>query len=917
MKQLLSFLAFCCLAGVLTGQDLRLETSRGLAVTGFSYNNTASATGLPVPLFSVSVDDSLISSGDVVTVEKDGTFFLDFGGGLLGELSTEAPEKGCWKGILTFINISGDTLILENMVPFGDDPGHVYITGTGPWSLARAALFRPNKAAVPVILPDNAWEMGYGAVPVDDHTSLSAIARRKELRGGKKQRYKTQLYPGGSMDYAMWACPYEGNWQNGLRKMFREKYLFEFDAFDHTLYERPDLEWIRHKYLLVMQFAWDRSFYDWHTKEYTVETFLQEGKNIFGGYDIYGLWPTWPRLGVDDRNQWDMFSSLPGGLDRIREISTNMQEEGTAFFICYNPWDESTRKESPCRGMARLIEATDANGVVLDCHGWSGEHYQKAADSIKEGVVMFSEGMAVIRDMPGIVSGRVHNAIYMSPLLNLNKLIKPDFAIFRVLERKDPHLDREIGIALFNGYGTEINHFAPGRPESTMEDFHYLARTTRILRENTSCFQSPDWTPLIPVLHDSIWVNRWPLGSKEILTVYSLIPEGFDGPLFEAGKDKDHHYVSLWHHKELSLSEKNGTYRVPATCAAFNREWLGTRQEGRIDCIARFPSLINGEIRGNTMHLSCDAGDELRIWPGTPSCRKEYAMRNSGDHTINLPETFGNYRGDFVVQLFDNKELADEIILTLSHGTPVLIPGPDFTGHSIPAPREMVTIRGGEYDLISTNDDQFIPYPRGNDTVRVTIRPFLMDKYPVSNGDYHAFIRASGYVPADTSHYLRHWENGACPDSLRDHPVVWISPEDAVAYAKWHGKRLPTEAEWQYAAQGNTGWEWPWGPVFDSTHCNNASGRTTPKDAFPGGKSRYGVYDLVGNVWQLTSDRYANDSYTFVIMKGGSFYEPVSSGWYVQGGPQPVTRQQMLLLANPGLNRNATVGFRCVKDLSP
>jgi formylglycine-generating enzyme required for sulfatase activity len=74
------------------------------------------------------------------------------------------------------------------------------------------------------------------------------------------------------------------------------------------------------------------------------------------------------------------------------------------------------------------------------------------------------------------------------------------------------------------------------------------------------------------------------------------------------------------------------------------------------------------------------------------------------------------------------------------------------------------------------------------------------------------------------------------------------------------------------------------------------------------------VEDLVGNVWQLTSDVYDNGVYSYVIIKGGSYYSPEASIWYPKSGPLQVTRQQILLLISPGLNRNATVGFRCLKD---
>ena len=98
----------------------------------------------------------------------------------------------------------------------------------------------------------------------------------------------------------------------------------------------------------------------------------------------------------------------------------------------------------------------------------------------------------------------------------LNKFIRPDFAIFRVAEVYKEPIQREYAVAFFNGYGTEINQFAPGHPEWEEEQYRYLGRTTRILRENTSLFTS-DYTPMISTLHDSVWVNEWKRVERECI----------------------------------------------------------------------------------------------------------------------------------------------------------------------------------------------------------------------------------------------------------------------------------------------------------------------------------------------------------------------------------------------------------------
>ena len=90
---------------------------------------------------------------------------------------------------------------------------------------------------------------------------------------------------------------------------------------------------------------------------------------------------------------------------------------------------------------------------------------------------MYSEGMAVPKDMESIIAGRVHNALYYPPILNLNKLIQPDFGIYRVSEVYKEPIRREINSALFNGYGIEFNVFHPGNPGWLDAQYRYLGKS--------------------------------------------------------------------------------------------------------------------------------------------------------------------------------------------------------------------------------------------------------------------------------------------------------------------------------------------------------------------------------------------------------------------------------------------------------
>ena len=102
---------------------------------------------------------------------------------------------------------------------------------------------------------------------------------------------------------------------------------------------------------------------------------------------------------------------------------------------------------------------------------------------------------------------------------------------------------------------------------------------------------------------------------------------------------------------------------------------------------------------------------------------------------------------------------------------------------------------------------------------------------------------------------------------------------------------------------------------IDSSVCNLGNGKLYAVGKYPQGANPYGLQDLVGSVWQLTNDLYMNGSYRYIIMKGGSYFKPSSSWWYVQGGPRELHYRQHLLRVSQGFERNATVGFRCVKDM--
>jgi gamma-glutamyl hercynylcysteine S-oxide synthase len=920
IKPLLIFLVV--LLSVRTGgysqvlHNVVIANSFGLAADQIVLSDSSSVImARSRPLFSFRMNGKLFSSS-MVNAEKEGEkYSQSYENGLSVTFLMSDSAAGEWNGEIVFENKSGDTLTISNIVPFGEDVNSVYITGDGPPDLARAKLFRPGYSPVRVILPDNAWELGYTSFFAGYELSVCALSRRVSTEGGQSQRYETRLPSKARVIYSLHADVFSGEWQNGLRMMFRDKYLYDLEKFDNSLYRRNDLSWIKESYLIVLQMAWDREFYDRFAGKYTYADVIKKGMELFGKIDVYGLWPTWPRLGLDQRNQWDMYRDLPGGTQQLRNIVKVIRMSDTKFFIAYNPWDNSTRKEDPYTGLAKLIADTDADGVVLDTMGSSGTELQNAADSVKSGIIMYSEGMAVPKNMPGIIAGRVHNAIVYSPELNLNKLIKPDFSIFRVCDVGEDILHREIAISFFNGYGTELNMFRPGgRDDNYRNDLNYLSHTTFILRQNNDAFLDYDWTPLIETAHDNIYVNRWKSGDKTIFTVLNMIPDGFNGKLFRIDSSAGKHYVSLWNHENIDPVIEKGKIFLPANAEGWASSYSGTRREGSVDCIAELPELIVTTVKGDSIRIHQKAAGTIIIWKGNPSCQTPHKdLMVLSDTTVRVKDLFGFYEGKIVLQLIENKRLKDEKILLLKGGKPWIISEVVRTERAASLVTDMVLVPASVLSLNVIAPDDFIPYPEVN--LKAKVDSFLIDKYPVTNSQFYDFITNTGYRPADTARYLRHWQSGTFRQGQDKYPVVNVSYEDIAAYARWAGKRLPTEAEWQLAAQGTDNRKWPWGNDFHGTLCNNAFDKPTPVDAFPKGQSPYGAVDMVGNVWQMTNDLYFNGTNYFSVIRGGSYYKPESSWWYIQGGPQSLDRTQIMLMVSPGFDRCATVGFRCVKDV--
>ena len=161
----------------------------------------------------------------------------------------------------------------------------------------------------------------------------------------------------------------------------------------------------------------------------------------------------------------------------------------------------------------------------------------------------------------------------------------------------------------------------------------------------------------------------------------------------------------------------------------------------------------------------------------------------------------------------------------------------------------MIDIPAGTF-LMGTDRPRADGYDRPRH--RVNRGAYRIDKYPVTNAQYALFVAKTGHRPP------LHWEKGRIPEGMKRLPVTMVSWYDAVAYAKWAGKRLPSEAEWEKAARGTDGRRWPWGDHMDTLRLNTYYniGAASIVTRFKNGASPYGVVDMAGNVSEWVADDF-------------------------------------------------------------
>jgi formylglycine-generating enzyme required for sulfatase activity len=661
-------------------------------------------------------------------------------------------------------------------------------------------------------------------------------------------------------------------WLNDIQHWRKEKLVRI--GFDDEYYKSESFKWAQSSFVQTQTMIQDRFFYDPVSGNYTVDRYLDDLKQRYGGVDSVLLWHVYPNLGIDDRNQFDLFRDMPGGVEGVKKMVAQFHARGVRVLFPVVIWDEGTNTEGKraWETLAKELTEVGADGINGDTLEGVPRIFHQETARLKHPLLAEPEA--------GLASGEMLNYNVMSwaylnygfaPPVSLYKWLEPRHMV-HVCDRWAHNHTDDLQAAFFNGTGFESWENIWGIwNQMTPRDAEALRRIMTIERANVDLLTSAQWEPNVPTRQFGVFASKWPGKQSTLWTIVNRNAYAVNDGLIDLPAVAGARYFDLWHGTELHPKVIAGKTLIELDLEANGYgALLETRQESAL------PTTLLGAMQVLSQRPLSSFAKE---WKALPQQLTAIAPTQPAS---TAPEGM------------------------------IKIPTADF----------QFEVRGMEIEGMN-DEGTDVQYPWENSPRRfhaklLHINSFWIDKFPVTNAQFKSFLDATHYHPVDDHNFLQDWVKGSYPAGWEKKPVTWVSLEDARAYAAWAGKRLPHEWEWQYAAQGTEDQEYPWGkevqPGVTMPKPDRGSAMLPPSDvdAHPKGASPFGVMDMVGNVWQWT-DEYVDEHTRAAILVGGSHYEPQGSKWYF---PQAyrLSEHGKYLLISPGTDRSGTISFRCVVD---
>lgn len=394
--------------------------------------------------------------------------------------------------------------------------------------------------------------------------------------------------------------PHTGDWHFAFTAF--KKYIR--DDFDFTYYKRPVQDRYRQRFISHFTFLYGHEIYDPVANKFKIHEFLDEGEANFGGYDYMLLWHDYPRLGLDDRDQFDFYDDLPGGLTGLRKMVKEANSRGVQVFIPYKPWDRMKGRTDHFKQVARIANAIGADGIFLDTMDESDVAFREAVDAVSKDIVFVSEGRPDLAAAQ-LVTGSWNqsgDATNKMPNVDLFRFIFPEHNVHNI-NRGARKRDELIYNALFNGTGFivwedifgEINKYS-------WNERILIQRYSRIIHENRDAYLTDNPVPLVPTFRKDLYVNAFPITNKCIYPAYQLgrenVSRAYDnrliGPFMAVDHPNNWHYVDVWNHQVIPTDRIDGKTRL-----IFPEEPTDV-----MSCIVGFPVNLDVTVDGENIMIN-------------------------------------------------------------------------------------------------------------------------------------------------------------------------------------------------------------------------------------------------------------------------------------------------------------------------
>ncbi len=333
-------------------------------------------------------------------------------------------------------------------------------------------------------------------------------------------------------------------------------------GYESSAYERPELKWTQSSFVQPQVMMEDRFLYDSERGVYTVDHFLDDLNKRYGGVDSILLWQTYPNIGIDDRNQYDLIADLPGGLAGVRSMVDQFHARGVRVLFPVMLWDQGTHDPGATNweASARAMKDVNADGLNGDTLDGFPLPFVTASDAQHHPLALEPEG-GVSND--SLLAWNTMSWGYWKydaePKISRYKWLEPRHMV-NVCDRWAKSKTDNLQYAFFNGVGYESWENIWGIwNEITPRDAEALRRVAAIERTFPDLLTSSRWRPFFPTLQYGTYASTWPGEMKTLFTIINRNAYEVQGAQLQLHSEDGAHYYDLWNGRELQPQALDGT----------------------------------------------------------------------------------------------------------------------------------------------------------------------------------------------------------------------------------------------------------------------------------------------------------------------------------------------------------------------